>query len=269
MDNPSYYAIIPASVRYDDTLCPNAKLLYGEITALCNKEGRCWAGNAYFANLYGVSKVSISKWVRQLVDAGFIQSEIQYAEGSKEILNRYITLINEGSKEKFSTPQRKVNDPIKEKFKDNNTVNTTTNITINNNADWDVKSAEGTIGNLLENPDSDLAWYDNVHFDAFWSAYPVKKGKLAARKAWDKLKLSDDVIKLIAENLKARMDAGEWEDKQYVPHPATFLNGRRWEDEVSPVTKKPMRNHAGVLRSESIKGRSIEESLVNTDWAYQ
>jgi hypothetical protein len=30
-----------------------------------------------------------------------------------------------------------------------------------------------------------------------------------------------------------------------------------------------MRNHAGVLRSESIKGRSIEESLVNTDWAYQ
>lgn len=240
MDNPSYYAIIPASVRYDDTLCPNAKLLYGEITALCSKEGRCWAGNAYFSNLYGVSKVSISKWVRQLVDAGFIQSEIQYAEGSKQILNRYITLINKGSKEKFSTPKRKVNDPIKEKCKDINTVNTTTNITINN----------------------------NVHFDAFWSAYPVKKGKLAARKAWDKLKLSDDVIKLIAENMKVRMDAGEWEDKQYVPHPATFLNGRRWEDEVSPVTKKPMRNHAGVLRSESIKGRSIEESLVNTDWAY-
>ena len=98
MNKPSFYAIIPASVRYDDTLCPNAKLLYGEITALCNKEGRCWAGNAYFANLYGVSKVSISKWVRQLVDAGFIQSEIQYAEGSKEILNRYITLINEVEK---------------------------------------------------------------------------------------------------------------------------------------------------------------------------
>ena len=238
MDNPSYYAIIPASVRYDSTLCANAKLLYGEITALCNKEGRCWAGNAYFANLYGVSKVSVSKWVRQLADAGFIKTEIQYAEGTKEILNRYITLVNEGSKEKLSTPQRKVNDPIKEKFKDNNTVNNTTNITVNNN------------------------------FDAFWSAYPVKKGKLGARKAWDKLKLSDDVVKLIAENMKARMDAGEWDDKQYIPHPATFLNGRRWEDEVLPVRKSPMRNHTGALTKDSIKSRTIEDSLTNDDWAY-
>ena len=63
MDNPGYYAIIPATVRYDDRLTPNAKLLYGEITALSNKEGYCWAGNAYFANLYGVTKTSISTWI--------------------------------------------------------------------------------------------------------------------------------------------------------------------------------------------------------------
>ena len=66
MDNPGYYAIIPATVRYDDRLTPNAKLLYGEITALSNKEGYCWAGNAYFANLYGVTKTSISTWIGNL-----------------------------------------------------------------------------------------------------------------------------------------------------------------------------------------------------------
>lgn len=69
---PAYYANIPATVRYDQTLPANAKLLYGEITALCNKEGFCWASNQYFADLYGVANGTISDWVRKLVDAGHI-----------------------------------------------------------------------------------------------------------------------------------------------------------------------------------------------------
>ena len=69
---PSYYAIIPAHVRYDATLPPNAKLLYGEITALCSVEGFCWASNVYLAKLYGVNVRSIQNWIDALRLAGHI-----------------------------------------------------------------------------------------------------------------------------------------------------------------------------------------------------
>lgn len=66
-ETPGYYAIIPATVRYSD-LIPNAKLLYGEITALCNKEGYCYASNSYFADLYGVDIKQVSRWIGNLSD---------------------------------------------------------------------------------------------------------------------------------------------------------------------------------------------------------
>jgi DNA-binding transcriptional ArsR family regulator len=134
--NKSYYAIIPADVRYDARLTPNAKLLYGEITALCNEKGFCWAMNEYFADLYSVSKVSVSKWVGSLRDCGYIECQMQYKEGTKQITVRYIRLTtpikeNLGTllKKSLIPSQRKVNDPIKEKFKDNNTSNNTINTT--------------------------------------------------------------------------------------------------------------------------------------------
>ena len=122
----SYYAIIPSNVRYDKDLTPNAKLLYGEITALCNENGYCWATNDYFATLYGVSKTSISKWIALLIQKGYIKSEIIYKEGSKEILNRYLSIVNYPIEEKL-------NRGIEEKLKDNNTnINNTMNNNITN-----------------------------------------------------------------------------------------------------------------------------------------
>ncbi len=72
-EQPSYYAILVATVRYDNVLSPNAKLLYAEITALSNKHGYCWASNAYFAHLYDVDKRTITRWVAQLAERGHIK----------------------------------------------------------------------------------------------------------------------------------------------------------------------------------------------------
>lgn len=89
---PSYYAIIPANVRYDQNLPGKAILLYGEITALCNQKGYCWASNDYFAKLYGVNSKSIQRWIKNLEDQGYISREVFYKKGTKEIERRNIRL---------------------------------------------------------------------------------------------------------------------------------------------------------------------------------
>ena len=59
-ERPSFYAVIPATVRYDNELNANEKLLYGEITTLCQAKGICWASNRYFAELYNVTPQAIT-----------------------------------------------------------------------------------------------------------------------------------------------------------------------------------------------------------------
>ena len=77
MNQRSYYAIIPAFVRYDEDLPAAAKLLYGEITALCNEKGYCWAGNKYFADLYKCEERSIRRWINILIGKEYLKMTIE------------------------------------------------------------------------------------------------------------------------------------------------------------------------------------------------
>lgn len=61
-ERPTFYAVIPAHVRYAN-ISAHAKLLYGELTALTEKEGFCWASNGYLAKLYDAGSRSVSRWV--------------------------------------------------------------------------------------------------------------------------------------------------------------------------------------------------------------
>ena len=148
----NYYAIIPANVRYSEKISANAKLLYGELTALTNEKGYCWASNSYFAELYKVHKQTISEWIRQLSDANFISVTIRYKEGSLAIDERRISIITEdeldrqnnekgfptyrqkdeggiGKKTKGVSAEMPI--PMGKKTKDNNTLNNTLNNTSN------------------------------------------------------------------------------------------------------------------------------------------
>lgn len=75
-DKVNYYAILPATVRYDNRLKANEKLLYGEITSLSNRNGYCYAQNRYFADLYNVSIHTVSQWISHLEKLNYITTEV-------------------------------------------------------------------------------------------------------------------------------------------------------------------------------------------------
>ncbi len=77
MEQPNYYAVIPANVRYDKDLTANAKLLYGEISALTQKNGICFATNEYFSKLYNLSERAITRLISSLKNKGYIKVEIK------------------------------------------------------------------------------------------------------------------------------------------------------------------------------------------------
>lgn len=90
-EKPNYYAVIPAEVRYDSELKANEKILYGEISALLNKSGECFASNSYFAKLYEVDPSAISKWINHLKEKNYL--EIDYITQGKEIKQRKIRVV--------------------------------------------------------------------------------------------------------------------------------------------------------------------------------
>lgn len=91
VSRPAYYAVIPADVRYDDQLPANAKLLYGEISALIGADGFCFAGNQYFADIYRCTPESIARLITKLEKAGYIHRELD-RDKSGQIVRRKIYL---------------------------------------------------------------------------------------------------------------------------------------------------------------------------------
>ena len=86
-------------------------------------------------------------------------------------------------------------------------------------------------------------------FDDFWQMYPRKTDKKKAKSAWDKIKPNDDLAIKIITNVSNRLASGEWvKGSQYIPHPTTYLNGSRWEDEAQAPddnrTDREKRNEA-------------------------
>lgn len=110
MEKPNYFAMMPASVRYDEKLKPMEKIIYAEITALVNIKGFCYATNQYFSKLYGVHKNTISIWINNLMKYGYIKVKyvVREVEGQKRQERRIYIVKERGTKKAEEGFQEKI-----------------------------------------------------------------------------------------------------------------------------------------------------------------
>ncbi|MGN0163166.1 MAG: hypothetical protein ACI4EA_06240 [Candidatus Ornithomonoglobus sp.] len=75
-------------------------------------------------------------------------------------------------------------------------------------------------------------------FNEFWAAYPRKVGKLNTVKAWKKLKPDKETFAVIMSGLEKQKQREDWrrDGGRYIPYPETWINGKRWEDEINITT---------------------------------
>jgi hypothetical protein len=145
--DPGFIAYLPSKVRYDNSLPFGARIIYAEISALCNSKGYCWANNKYFADLYNNSKDTISRWISDLEKAGYIKCFVSQDEGNLRkiyLVNSALDYLSEEmpSRQKQSEVSVKIPKGSRQKNREgigknaehNSIVNNTDNSTMNNNS---------------------------------------------------------------------------------------------------------------------------------------
>lgn len=119
-------------------------------------------------------------------------------------------------------------------------------------------SPELTYKNLPKNLPS-----NSSRFPDFWKSYPRKVGdKRKAEKSWDRQKLdriADQIIANVAD--RASRDP-QWQDSTYIPHPTTYLNQQRWNDDWHPQIRRPsVTDRFAQSRYEGSLEEELPESL--------
>lgn len=80
----------------------------------------------------------------------------------------------------------------------------------------------------------------DILFDRFWSEYPRKEAKQAAKAEFEKLKPTEELLLTMLEAIEKQKQSTQWQESggQYIPHPRTWLHNKRWEDEVKQTSTK-------------------------------
>lgn len=101
--------------------------------------------------------------------------------------------------------------------------NVTSNVTVTDRNALDKKKKE--------EEDIDIYNVDSI-FETFWKEYPRKESKVKAKEWFSKNKPSKELLEQMIHSLQKFKKTEQWQNKKFIPHPTTWLNGRRWEDEV-------------------------------------
>lgn len=259
MDNtpvpsPGYWAVIPAKVRYDEQIPPNAKLLYAEISSLIGPGGYCWAKNDYFCHVFGFSDRTVRDLLTALKDAGYIR--IEEARGQHKVLSSRKIYASINPLQGEPPPP---SGSLLEDFLQKDDSEEVFSAKIFRKSAKIFQREAGTLykkstnKNLPEeSPRTSPRRIPEClpeRFEAFWKFYraipgeggqPRNEKRAEAVKAWDKLRPDDKLVDRIGRALQKQLRTADWRKGVGIPMAATYLNQRRWEDaEELPEAEEP------------------------------
>ncbi|HJC00051.1 MAG TPA: helix-turn-helix domain-containing protein [Candidatus Flavonifractor merdavium] len=255
-EEPSYWAVIPAAVRYDKDLPPNAKLLYGEVTALTDKRGYCYAHNSYFVELFGLSERSITRLLAILVDRGYLRIDVVRDSETQEVLERRIYAVYDKSGEVPPPPDNFVRTPPD--IFDGTPPDK--NVGENNTSIDHIPPIVPQGGQAKKKKAKSVPKWKPERFEKFWAFYPRHEDRVSAVREWDRLKPSDQLIDEIARALLWQTKDKDWA----TPYACRYLKNQRWMDEPSKpsVPQPPSRPAARQMSGWHMEVINGEEVMV-------
>lgn len=245
-EHPGYYAVIPAAVRYAD-IPDAAKLMYGEITALANARGYCWATNQYFAELYGRDERTVRRWVEALREAGFVT--VVYGGPDAEHARRIYVATPDvvGADKNVRGGGQKCPGPPDKNVRRNSTENTTENTRGASPPSTDLSPLKDELADRFQTaftarvPASAWGSIDRERHACNWLAKKLRA--LAGDTGRDAMELGKAVLQQY-EHMR-RTQGGWWKDAEYTP---TGLQ-KRWSAVV------------GALAQEAEQGSAMDRML--------
>lgn len=236
------FTVVYRSVAQDQRLSLKARGLFLLIQSLPDDWKFTVSG---MATLAGTGKDQIRSSLKELKEMGYIVKE-QSHDGSGKFSGNTFVLQEEAPLSPLSENPTTVDTEIEPSSENPTTVDTEIEPSSENPMTGkpdDGKTVNGKpdankiiINKRINKPPivpqgTDTLW---TLFDRFWKAYPRKENKARARKAWAKLAPDMALCRRMSAALEAQKCSEQWqrENGRYIPHPASWLNGRRWEDEA-------------------------------------
>lgn len=244
-----FFAVIPADVRYDERIPPNAKLLYAEISAMSNAYGCCTAGDEWFLDNYGFSDRTVRRLLAALDEAGYIRTELLRDPDTGQITGREIYLGAAYAAKILNDLKAGNSAHATGQFCPEATGQNCPGYIENNNIYNPPKPPQGG-ERAEEKPKKRRGEYKQQadtlpeRFEGFWKFYrgicpgTVNPGnRQDAIRAWDKLAPDSALVETMGAALLRQSKSADWQRGMGVPHASTWLNKHMWEDDWGSAPK--------------------------------
>ncbi len=210
-------SFIPNALMRYKGISATAKLCWARLAQYAGANGECFPAQKNLAEEIGISEVQVKRVLKELIDDGFILKHCPTGQDRlNHKTNRYYFLWHKCFD---ANPTEGI------------TSDTSAGI-INDTSEGIVDDTSIVRESLVRESKKDIYIHQITNFEKFYSMYPRKVGKQAALRAWLKIKPDPSLVEKILQSLNLHCKSEQWQNRQYIPHPATWLNQHRWEDEV-------------------------------------